>query len=413
MSQLKDLMEEPFAAEIVGLALLVAGAVAAYFVARRVIVVAIRRWAVRSAATWDDALVENDVFLRLAHLAPPVVIFYGVQLISDIHETLSVLIQRVAIATMVVVAAASAGALLTALNQIYSRNPENRSKPIKGYLQVLKILFYVIAALLVAANLMDRSPWVFLSGLGAMAAILLLIFRDTILGLVASIQLTGNDMVHVGDWIEMPKYGADGDVIDVALHTVKVQNWDKTITTIPTHKLIETSFKNWRGMSRSGGRRIKRALYFDMGSIRFLEEDEIESFGHFALLKDYIAAKREELAAHNAEPGRDASINADIRRLTNIGTLRVYIRSYLRNHPKIHQGMTLLVRQLQPSGEGLPIEVYAFTNDTAWGAYEEIQADIFDHILAIAPEFGLRPYQRPTGRDLALLGDLGSPGRPD
>jgi miniconductance mechanosensitive channel len=404
MNQLRDVMEQPYGAQIVWLAALVVGAVAVYFVARRVLVVAIRRLAARSTVTWDDALVEHNVFLRLAHLAPALLVFYGVQVVPDLHQTLSVLIQRVAIATMVVVVALSAGAFLTAVNEIYSRDPENRHRPIKGYLQVVKIVFYVVAALLVVSNLMDRSPWVFLSGLGAMAAVLLLIFRDTILGLVASLQLTGNDMVHVGDWIEMPQYGADGDVIDVALHTVKVQNWDKTITTIPTHKLIETSFKNWRGMSQSGGRRIKRALSFDMGSIRFLEDDEIECFGRFALLKDYIAAKREELAAHNAEPGRDASMNADIRRLTNIGTLRAYIHSYLRNHPKIHQGMTLLVRQLSPSGEGLPIEVYAFTNDTSWAAYEDIQADIFDHILAIAPEFGLRPYQSPSGDDLARLG---------
>ena len=407
MTQLRDLMEQPFVAQIVGLAALVAGAVAVYFVARRVIVVAIRRLVARSAVTWDDALVEHDVFVRLAHLAPAVLVFYGVQVVPDLHQTLSELIQRVAIATMVLVVALSAGAFLTAANEVYSRDPENRHRPIKGYLQVIKIVFYVVAALLVASNLMDRSPWIFLSGLGAMAAVLLLIFRDTILGLVASLQLTGNDMVHVGDWIEMPQYGADGDVIDVALHTVKVQNWDKTITTIPTHKLIETSFKNWRGMSRSGGRRIKRAISFDMGSIRFLEDDEIERFARFALLKDYVAAKREELAAHNSEPGRDASVNADIRRLTNIGTLRAYIHSYLRNHPKIHQGMTLLVRQRSPSGEGLPIEVYAFTNDTSWAAYEGIQADIFDHILAVAPEFGLRPYQRPSGDDLARLGKSG------
>jgi len=403
MSQLKDLMEQPFAAQIAGLALLLVGAVAIYFVARWVIVAAIRRLALRSAAAWDDALVENDVFLRLAHLAPALLIFYGIQFVPDLHETLSVLIQRLTVATMVVVAALSIGAFLTAVNQIYSRNPENRQRPIKGYLQVLKIVLYAVAALLVLANLMDESPWIFLTGLGAMAAVLLLVFRDTILGLVASLQLTGNDMVHVGDWIEMPQYGADGDVIDVALHTVKVQNWDKTITTIPTYKLIETSFKNWRGMSRSGGRRIKRAIYFDMSSIRFLEEDEIERFSHFALLQEYVTSKREELAAYNAEPGRDASINADIRRLTNIGTLRAYIRSYLRSHPKIHQGMTLLVRQLAPGGEGLPIEIYAFTNDTAWAAYEDIQADIFDHVLAIAPEFGLRPYQKPSGDDLARL----------
>ncbi len=404
MSQLNDLLEQPLVAQIVGLALLAAGALAVYFVARQVIVVAIRRIAARSAATWDDALVENDVFLRLAHLAPALVVLWAVPLIPDLHETLLVLIQRVAIATMVVAVALSAGAFLTAANQIYSRDPENWRRPIKGYLQVLKIFFYVVAGLLVVATLMDKSPWVFLSGLGAMAAVLLLVFRDTILGLVASLQLTGNDMVHVGDWIEMPQYGADGDVIDVALHTVKVQNWDKTITTIPTHKLIETSFKNWRGMSQSGGRRIKRAICFDMSSIRFLDDGEIEHFSRFALLKDYIDAKREEIASYNSEPGRDQSINADIRRLTNIGTLRAYIRSYLRNHPRIHQGMTLLVRQLQPGGEGLPIEIYAFTNDIAWASYEAIQADIFDHILAIAPEFGLRPFQKPSGDDLARLG---------
>ena len=327
MSQLNDLIGQSLTAQIAGLALVVAGAVAAYLVARGVIVVAIRRLAARSAGTWDDALVENDVFLRLAHLVPAMLVFYCVPLVADLPETLSLLIQRVALATMVLVVALSLGALLTAANQIYSRNPENRNRPIKGYIQVAKIFLYVGAALLVVANLMDRSPWVFLSGLGAMAAVLLLVFRDTILGLVASLQLTGNDMVHVGDWIEMPQYGADGDVIDVALHTVKVQNWDKTITTIPTHKLIETSFKNWRGMSQSGGRRIKRAISFDMSSIRFLEEDEIERFSHFALLKDYVAAKREELAAYNAAPGRDASLNADIRRLTNIGTLRAEVRS--------------------------------------------------------------------------------------
>jgi len=403
MDQLMEPIEQLLTGQTVGLALVVAGAAAVYLLARGVIVTVIRRVAARSTVTWDDALVENDVFLRLAHLAPAMLVFYCVPLVPDLPETLSVLIQRLAVATIVAVVAVSIGALLTAANQIYSRNPENWQRPIKGYLQVVKIVVYVVAALLVLANLMDKSPWVFLSGLGAMAAVLLLIFRDTILGLVASIQLTGNDMVHVGDWIEMPQYGADGDVIDVALHTVKVQNWDKTITTIPTHKLIETSFKNWRGMSRSGGRRIKRAIYFDMSSIRFLEEGEIESFGRIALLKDYIATKREELSAYNAEPGRDASITADIRRLTNIGTLRAYIRAYLRSHPKIHQEMTLLVRQLAPTGEGLPIEICAFTNDTAWSAYEDIQADIFDHILAIAPEFGLRPYQSPSGEDLARL----------
>jgi miniconductance mechanosensitive channel len=220
------------------------------------------------------------------------------------------------------------------------------------------------------------------------------------------VQITNNDMVHVGDWVEMPKYGADGDVIDVALHTVKIQNWDKTITTVPTHALITDSFKNWRGMSRSGGRRIKRSVFVDVSTVRFLEPDEIERFGKWALLKDYIASKTHEIDAYNAEPGRNPEIAADVRRLTNVGTLRAYIVAYLHHHPKIHEDMTLLVRQLQPGPTGLPIEIYCFTNDTDWGIYEGIQGDIFEHLLAVLPEFGLRPFQAPTGADLRDLGAI-------
>jgi miniconductance mechanosensitive channel len=248
---------------------------------------------------------------------------------------------------------------------------------------------------------MDRSPWIFLSGLGAMTAVLLIVFKDTLLSLVASVQIGNNDLLHVGDWVEMPDYGADGDVIDVALHTVKIQNWDKTITTVPTHAFITGSFKNWRGMSESNSRRIKRSLYVDVSSIRFLEADEIEKFSHYSLLRGYFEEKSGELSAYNADPERDSAINADIRRLTNVGTLRAYMLSYLRNHPKIHQGRTLIVRQLSPSPEGLPIEVYCFTNDIVWFNYEGIQSDIFDHFLAIAPEFGVRIFQNPSGADLA------------
>jgi miniconductance mechanosensitive channel len=305
---------------------------------------------------------------------------------------------------MILAVVLSVGSVLTAANAIYSTRPEHKERPIKGYLQVVKILLYVAACVVIVATLMDRSPWLFLSGIGAMTAVLLLIFKDTILSLVASIQLTSNEMVRVGDWIEMPQLGADGDVIDVALHTVKVQNWDKTITTIPTHKLISESFKNWRGMSDSGGRRIKRSLFLDLNTIRFLEAEEIERFGRFALLKDYIGEKREELAEFNQQPGRDLSLRADTRQLTNVGTLRAYIVNYLRAHPSIRQDMTLIVRQRDPGPNGLPLEIYTFTNDTRWAAYEDIQSDIFDHILAIVPEFGLRVFQTPSGHDFAQLG---------
>jgi miniconductance mechanosensitive channel len=400
---LRNLMDHPLFAQLVWLGLLILVCVLVYFVAKVVLVGAVRRLVARSQTTWDDALVRAELFLRLAHIAPALVAFYGAQAIPELGPTLATLIQRVAASLIAIAIALSVGAFLTALNDNYSAKPENRRRPIRGYVQVVKIAVFLLTALIVVSILMDRSPWLFVSGIGAMAAVLLLIFKDTILSLVASVQITSNDMVHVGDWIEMPQFGADGDVVDVALHTVKVQNWDKTITTVPTHALISGSFKNWRGMSLSGGRRIKRSLFIDVASIRFLEPEEVQSFEGFALLGDYMRRKREEIEGYNAEDGRNPEISADIRRLTNVGTLRAYIASYLRNHPKIHGGMTLLVRQLAPGPRGLPIEMYCFTNTTDWNEYESIQSDIFDHILAIVPEFGLRVFQSPSGVDIERL----------
>jgi len=397
------LSEHPLLAELIGVGALFAAATLLYFLVRRLLVTSIRRFAARSRTDWDNALVEHEVFGRLAHIPPALLVYYGVDFLEQLDDTLAVLIQRVAFSILIVVAARSMAAFLSAANSIYESNPTNLSKPIKGYLQVVKIALYLFAGLLVIATLMDRSPLLFLSGIGAMTAVLLLVFRDTILSLVASVQLTGNDMIHVGDWIEMPAYGADGDVIDVALHTVKVQNWDKTITTIPTHALISEAFKNWRGMSRSGGRRIKRSLFVDLSTIRFLSDEEVERLGSWTLLRDYVARKRSEIESYNAADGRDRSVNADIRRLTNVGTLRAYIEAYLRAHSSIHEGMTLLVRQLQPTEFGLPIEIYCFTSTTEWNAYEAIQSDLFDHIFALVPEFGLRAFQSPSGADLARL----------
>ena len=360
---------------------------------RRVIVRAIDRLIRASSASWDDALQDAKVFDRFAVLVPIVVIWYGSSLIPNLNEDLQALLRRIAMASIVLMAARAVGGMLQAVNTIYSANPETGRRSIKGYLQVVELAMYLVAAILVLAALMDRSPLVFLGGLGAMTAVLLIVFKDTLLGLVASVQIASNDMVRVGDWIEMPQSGADGDVIDIALHTLKVQNWDKTISTVPTQKLIQESFKNWRGMSQAGARRIKRSLFFDLNTVRFLSDTEVERFSQYALLRGYIEEKRSELSQWNAEPERNAGINADIRRLTNIGTLRAYIESYLKNHPKIHQELTLMVRQLQATSDGLPIEIYCFTNTTNWGAYEGIQADIFDHILAITPEFGLRIFQ--------------------
>ena len=355
----------------------------------------------RTPARWDEVLFEARVPQRAALIIPILAFEFGLAWVDGLSADVLGLIQRIVASCLILVAALTADAFLSALHGLYLRLPVAATRPIKSYVQLGKITMYSVAGIFVIARLAGQSPWFFVSGLGAMMAIILLIFRDTLLSLVASVQLTNNDLVRVGDWIEMPQFNADGDVIDIALNTVKVQNWDKTITVIPTHKFLEHSFRNWRTMFESGGRRIKRAIHINTSTIRFLTEEEIEHFSRFALLGDYMRLKTEELKAHNARYNGDAALIINARRLTNIGTLRAYIIAYLRSHPKVHQGMTLLVRQLAPTPEGVPIEIYAFTNDTRWANYEGIQADIFDHILSIVPEFGLSVYQRPSGRDMA------------
>lgn len=372
-------------------------------VARRRLHAVARSLASRTASTWDDALVANNVFTRLAHLIPAALVYFGIAVIPDVSDTLVQVVRNVAVALGLLVIVRTLSATLSAANAIYEAGNNAAERPIKGYIQVTKLALYCIGAILVISALIDKSPLILLSGFGAMTAVLLLVFKDTILSLVASVQLSSLDMIRVGDWIEMPKFNADGDVIDVALHTVRVQNWDKTITTIPTHRLISESFMNWRGMEQSGGRRIKRSFFVDMQSVRFLTEEEVEHFKRFALLREYIVEKRQELSDYNAAlpDATDAEVNT--RRLTNLGTLRAYIVNYLRHHPQIRDDMTLLVRQRQPAAQGLPIEVYCFTATTAWAQYESIQADLFDHLLAILPEFGLTVFQAPGGADFAAL----------
>jgi miniconductance mechanosensitive channel len=364
---------------------------------------AIRR---RVPRWWGEVFLNAEVFHRLSWIVPLVIVHQALPFIAGLPADLSGLLQRLAIATLLIFGVRAFGALLAAIQTVYGKLPAAKDRPIKGILQVVSVVAHLVIVVFVIATLMNKSPWILFSGLGAMTAILLLIFRDTILSLVAGIQLTANDLVRVGDWIEMPQFNADGDVIDIALNSVRVQNWDKTITVIPTHKFLENSFKNWRGMSESGGRRIKRSLYIDMSAVRFLTEEEIERFGKFELLTDYIAEKRRELEEHSRLHPTEPDIIANSRRLTNIGTLRAYMINYLRQHPGIHQGLTLLVRQLQPTAEGLPLEIYTFTSDIRWANYEGVQGDIFDHVLAMLPEFGLRVFQKPTGYDLhALVGE--------
>ena len=393
----------PLLPPIMGLLGLIVAALIADIVIKRIVVGVVRTIAKRSKVTWDDALIAHNVVGRIVQLVPAFIIFAGVAFVPDLPEYAAELIRNVAMAYMVLVSTMALTALLGAANTIYSSLPVAKDRPLKGFVQLLQIVVWIVGGVLIVATLIDRSPLILLSGFGAMTAILLLVFKDTILSLVASVQLTAQDMVRVGDWIEMPQFGADGDVVDVQLHTVKVQNWDKTITTIPTHRLISDSFKNWRGMQSTGARRIKRSVLIDVSSIRFQSREEIDHFKRFALLKDYIAAKEAELAAYNDALKHEVSEAVNMRRLTNIGTFRAYAESYLQNHPRIHKGMTLMVRQLGADAHGLPLEIYCFTNTTVWAEYEGIQADVFDHLLAIIPEFGLRIYQQPAGSDLAGL----------
>jgi miniconductance mechanosensitive channel len=396
----------PFLPPAVGLLALLAGAIIIDLIAKRVLVSSVRTFAKRSRVTWDDALVEHNVFGRLVQILAALIMFVGVPLVPGLPEDGLQLVRSVAMGYMVLMLTLALTAMLSAANTIYSASPAANERPLKGFFQLAQIIVWILGGVLIISAILDRSPLLLLGGFGAMAAILLLVFKDTILSLVASVQITAQDMVRIGDWIEMPQFGADGDVVDVQLHTVKVQNWDKTITTIPTHRLITDSFKNWRGMSQSGTRRIKRAIIIDVSSIRIQTREEIDHFTRFTLLKDYIKNKEQELADYNA--GLMTAVDAEVnqRRLTNIGTFRAYAYNYLKNHPRINKDTTLIVRQLALGPEGLPLEIYCFTNTTEWAVYEDIQSDIFDHLLAIVPEFGLRLYQKPAGSDLVnLAGD--------
>ncbi|HJP04968.1 MAG: mechanosensitive ion channel protein MscS [Chromatiales bacterium] len=393
----------PLLPPVVGVLALLAGAVIIDLIAKRLLVGTVRAFAKRSSFTWDDALVTHNIVGRLVQVVPALIVFVGVAFVSGLPEGVMQLMRNVAMGYMVLMLTLALTAMLSAANTIYAASAVAKDRPLKGFVQLVQIIVWIFGGIMIIAAVLDRSPLLLLSGFGAMTAILLLVFKDTILSLVASVQLTAQDMVRVGDWIEMPQFGADGDVVDMQLHTVKVQNWDKTITTIPTHRLITDSFKNWRGMSQSGARRIKRAIFVDVSSIRFQTQDEVDHFTRFALLKDYIENKEQELTDYNEGLANEVDSEVNRRRLTNAGTFRAYAYNYLKNHPKIHKGMTLIVRQLDPGPEGLPLEIYCFTNTTEWAAYEDIQSDIFDHLLAIVPEFGLRLYQKPAGSDLANL----------
>ena len=341
-------------------------------------------------------LEDKKLIQWISTLLLPIVVYYGLHFIPHLSEPIIFFTQRVLLALMILFVPFTLSSVFRIINHRYSLTPASKTRPIKGYLQGMLLIVYILSFICSIAILFDKSPLIFISGLGALTAVLLLVFKDTILSLVAGVQLTANDLIRVGDWIEMSNFNANGDVQEIALHSVKVQNWDKTITVIPAHKFLENSFTNWRGMQESGGRRIKRAIHIDVNSIHFLDQTEIEKFSQFSLLKSYVDEKTKEIG--EANKNQDKPFNS--RRLTNVGTFRKYLTEYLRERNDINKGMTFLVRQLAPGSEGLPIEIYVFTTDTRWAVYEGIQADIFDHVLAIMPEFGLKYFQKPSGHDL-------------
>ena len=378
-------------------------AILSFYIARYFIIKTVHIIVARSKTKWDDILAEKRVFIRLAYLAPAIVInFLTSHALSD-FEFLNRIIQIITAIYMVIILLQVVTAILNALNEIYQSYEVSRGKPIKGYIQVAKIIAYTIAFVVIITVLLGDRNLGWLAGFGAFSAVLMLIFKDPILGFVGGIQLSANNMVRIGDWIEMPKYGANGTVTDISLTTVKVQNWNKTITTIPTYTLITDYFKNWRGMEESGGRRIKRSISIDMNSIKFCTPEMLERFQKFEYVSEYVEETEKLLTNYNDKKNIDNNVLVNGRRQTNIGIFRAYLKGYLRNNPKVHNDMTFLVRQLQPTGDGLPIEVYVFSKDQEWDIYEDNQADIFDHILAVVQEFDLKVFQQPTGRDFSNL----------
>jgi len=363
-----------------------------------IIVSSLKTYVQRSKATWDDVFLKKKVFNRLAHIAPAVVIYYSIDYALDLTGLVQ-FIKTLTLLYMIVISLLVADSFISSLHDIYQSFPMAKEKPIKGYVQVVKIFIYFIAILFLISIVSGTPVLKLFAGLGALAAVLLLVFKDTILGLVASIQVSANNMVKPGDWISMPSRGADGTVLEISLNTVKVENWDKTISTFPTYSLVTESFHNWKGMEESGGRRIKRSVYIDMKSVRFLDEDLKMRLKKIQHIKPYIEQREAEIEKFNKENDVDSTMPVNGRRMTNLGIFRRYLEYYLKQHPKVNNDMTFLIRHLDPSERGIPIEVYVFSKEKAWPRYEALQADIFDHILATLNYFDLQVFQNPGGSD--------------
>ena len=394
-----------FAAELLSTILLAAAIIIISLfinlVAKKIILAIISRVIRKTKTKWDDILLDSGLFSRLIQVIPVLAVYFSFPLIFDRADSVEDFIQRLILAYLMAVVILALNTFITAVNTIYSGYEISKNRPIKGYLQILRVFIVIIGLVLIISTLLNKSALGLVAGIGAMSAVLMLIFKDSILGLVAAVQLSGNDMIRIGDWVSVPDHGADGDVIDIKLQTVSIQNFDKTIVNVPIYSLVSSSFKNWRGMSESGGRRIKRHINIDMNSIRFCDNGLLERLSEIEILKDYISERQKEIENYNMTSQINTDILVNGRRMTNIGVFRAYIAAYLRNNPAISREMTFLVRQLQPTDKGLPLELYVFSSDKTWANYENIQADIFDHLLAAVSFFDLAVYQTPSSLDFS------------
>ena len=368
-----------------------------YIFMRYVIIKAIFHLFEKTSTKLDDILIEKGFLNKISYIIPLIILYNLYNHLIGSYE----IINRLLLSLIAVVVVVSINSLLSVFNDIYKQSKYSNSINVKSYFQILKLIVNLFSIIIIVSILSGQSPFYLLSGIGALTAVLMLVFKDTILSFVSSIQINSNNLFKIGDWIEAPQFEADGDVIDIALHTIKIQNWDKTISIIPTHKLVESSFKNWRGMTESGGRRIKRSINIDLNSIKFCDDKLIDYFRSVTIISEYVNSKISEINDYNSSINKESIING--RALTNIGTYRAYIKAYLKNNKYIHNNMTFLVRQLSPTEKGLPIEIYVFSNNTNWVEYEEIQSDIFDHLLAALNQFDLKIYQHPSGNDLLKL----------
>ena len=387
------------------LLLIISVALLANVICRHIILRAVAKLVQRTKATWDDVVFDHKVMIHISRMVAPIFIYLAIPLAFPEHAESGVLdfMRRICLIYIIAVFLRFISVFLSAVYHVYSEREQFKDRPLKGLLQTAQVTIFFIGGIVIVSTLINKSPTVLLTGLGASAAILMLVFRDTILGFVSGIQLSANNMLKVGDWISMPKYGADGTVIEVTLNTVKVRNWDNTITTIPPYLLVSDSFQNWQGMRESGGRRVKRSINIDMSSVRFCTPEMLAKYRKIQLLKDYIDKTEKVVELYNKEHHIDNSILVNGRRQTNLGVFRAYLNSYLKSLPTINQELTCMVRQLQPTETGIPLELYFFSAIKDWVPYEEVQAEVFDHVLAIIPEFGLRVFQNPSGEDLREL----------